>query len=139
MTGGADPYSPAGRAARVRRNELLAALWGPSWHDVYDDDGEHLARLPDNQIADDGLARAAERVEQLASFALSTRPGGIGAALTGGYRGDTGESAIYQTLRLRYDEQADQLAIETVDDGAPLLTVPAQTLRAGLVERRAER
>lgn len=137
MTGGVDPLSPAGRAARIRHVELQAALWGPSWHDAYDD-GEHLARLPDNQVTEDGLALAAERVEQLATFALSTRPGGIAAVVGGGYRGgDTGESALYQVLRLRYDEEADRLAIET-RDGEPLLTIPGPTLRAGLVERRVE-
>lgn len=138
MTGGGDPLSPAGRAARVRHVELQACLWGARWHDAYDD-GEHLARLPDNQLLDDGLALAAERVEQLAGVALSTRPGGIAAVLGGGYRGvDTGESALYQRLAFRYDEEADRLAIETVD-GDPLLVVPGPTLRAGLVERRAER
>jgi hypothetical protein len=132
---GVDPHSPPGRAARIRRVELQAALWGPRWTDVYDDGGDHLGRVPVNVILGDGLAAAVERVEQLAAIALSTRPGGFG----GGYRGgDTGESAVYQALGLRYDEQADRLAIGTVD-GDPLLVVPGPTLRAGLVEPRAGR
>lgn len=138
MTGGVDPLSPAGRAARLRHVELQAALWGPDWHDVYDDDGEHLGRAPVTRIVDDGYALAVERVEQLVGVALSTRPGGIGAALAGGYRGDTGESALYALLRLAYAEDDDILTVALDDGDTPLMSIPGPTLRVGLVERRAE-